>query len=227
MPLEALLIFISFHLNLNLHLHLHQHQHMKMTLSFAFPLLPNHPPLSRTTPRCSHSPPSPLRRSILLSLSLLPLLPVQAATPTLSDHVAPVIMCRRLLPSLSRYISEGSWNKGRTNVNYCTRILALRRNMKDAASFLVGDPYYDALDISAELSIVMTQLDASLYTPLFIPADEGVSLEQRKYQTEANDYYEQALQYIDTFLTLIPSSDLQKATLKAANSSYQILVEDQ
>ena len=79
---------------------------------------------------------------------------------------APIVMCQRLMGPVDRYISEGAWDKGRTNVNYCTRILAMRKNMKEAATLLQGDAYYDALDIMGDMENIMSQLDASLYTCL-------------------------------------------------------------
>lgn len=125
-----------------------------------------------------------------------------------------------------RYIDEGAWDKGRTNVNYCTRILALRKNMKTVAEQLSGDDYYDALDITADLDNTMTQLDASLYTPLFIPADDGVSVEQAKYQRQASEYYSNALDYIDSFLSKLPTDVLERARSKAAAAKYEISFED-
>ncbi|KAI0558864.1 hypothetical protein FGB62_182g136 [Gracilaria domingensis] len=136
-------------------------------------------------------------------------------------------MCRKIMTPVKRYIDEGAWDKGRTNVNYCTRVLALRKNMKVVAEQLRGDAYYDALDIAADLDNTMTQLDASLYTPLFIPADEGVSVEQRKYQQQASLYYADAVNYIETFLTKVPTDVLDRARGKAAAARYEISFEDE
>lgn len=128
---------------------------------------------------------------------------------------------------VSRYIEEGQWDKGRTNVNYCTRILAVRRNMRDSADLLQGDNYYDAMDIMGELDNTMTQLDASLYTPLFIPADDGISPEQQKYQTQARAFYAQAIDLLDGFISLVPETELADARRRAANARYEIKFEDQ
>lgn len=137
----------------------------------------------------------------------------------------PVVMCRTIMSPVKRYISEGAWDKGRTNVNYCTRVLALRSRMRDAAEQLEGDDFYEAMEIMGEMSNTMTQLDASLYTPLFIPADEGISVEQRKYQTQAFAFYEDAVGYLDSFLGKVPGASLEKARTAAAAEKYEIRME--
>ncbi|CAN8071320.1 unnamed protein product [Agarophyton chilense] len=173
------------------------------------------------------------RRAVLRALPLLPLLlpsfPAVASPPPppLDKSVTPVLMCRRIMTPVQRYIREGAWDKGRTNVNYCTRVLALRKNMRAAAEQLRGDDYYDALDISADLENTMTQLDASLYTPLFIPADDGVSVEQAKYQAQASNYYADAVSSIDTFLSKLPADVLERARTKAAAAKFEISFEEE
>lgn len=144
----------------------------------------------------------------------------------LDKLAAPIIMCRRVMQPVGRYIEEGAWDKGRTNVNYCTRVLAMRKNMRDAADLLTGDAYYDALDIMGEMVNNMSQLDASLYTPLFIPADDGqVTVEQGKYQTQARDFYKDAIDGLDQFLAIIPGEILEKARSIADATKYEIPIE--
>lgn len=172
------------------------------------------------------------RRTIIRSLLSLVLLQItgsseaNAASSKLETLVTPIVMCQRLMGPVDKYITQGAWDKGRTNVNYCTRILAMRRNMKDAANQLQGDAYYDALDIMGDMENIMSQLDASLYTPLFIPADEGdITPEQSKYQTQARGFYDQALDGLDRFLKLIPNDILDRAIDIANNTKYEINVE--
>lgn len=127
---------------------------------------------------------------------------------------------------VSTYITEGQWDKGRTNVNYCTRILAMRKNMRAAADLLDGDAYYDALDIMGDMENVMSQLDASLYTPLFIPADEGdITPEQRKYQEQARGFYDQAVSGFERFLSLLPEDVLRSSIGIADQAKYEIEIE--
>lgn len=175
-----------------------------------------------------------LLRTALIALSSFLLLrfpnmtpPVHAATAAqLERLITPIVMCQRLMTPVDKYITDGAWDKGRTNVNYCTRVLAMRRNMKDAAQLLQGDAYYDALDIMGDMENIMSQLDASLYTPLFIPADEGdITPEQSKYQTQARGFYMQAVDGFDRFLKLVPDDVLVKATDLANNAKYEINIE--
>jgi hypothetical protein len=140
--------------------------------------------------------------------------------------IMPVAMCVHVLEPVERYINEGSWDKARTNVNYCTRILALRKKMHTAADTLVGDAFYDGTDIAEELVSTFTQLDASVYTPIFIASEDGVSVEQRKYQKEALEYLEEAHAYLDKFLALFPRSAVSTAQQAAkAGELYEIKIE--
>ncbi len=143
----------------------------------------------------------------------------------LESAVVPVVMCRTVLNPVRRYIEEGEWDKSRTNINYCTRVLALKKNIRKSAEFLEGDAFYDLLNIAGDLDNILTQLDATVYTPLFIPSDEGVSVEQRKYQNQAFSYYDIAIEYLDSFFTKIPGEELEKARQTAKGRSYEIVVE--
>lgn len=165
----------------------------------------------------------------IANVALVPLMPPPSRAADkltlLEKNVVPVVMCRAVMSPVRRYIEEGAWDKGRTNVNYCTRVLGLRSRMRDAAQQLEGDAFYDAMDIMSEMSNIMTQLDASLYTPLFIPADEGISVEQQKYQQQAFGFYNDAVQYLDSFLSKVPGNALEKAKQAAAKEKYEIKVE--
>jgi len=89
------------------------------------------------------------------------------------------------LPPIRGYLKAGKWDKARTNVNYCTRVLRLSTNIRTYATALGGGPYYDALDVPPDVMNLTTQLDASAYTAGFIPADEGeIPLEAKKYMEQ-------------------------------------------
>lgn len=141
--------------------------------------------------------------------------------------VVPIAMCQYVLNPVERYIKEGSWDRARTNVNYCTRVLAVRKNMQAAAKFLSGDGYYDGMEIAGDVENLFTQLDASVYTPIFIPSDDGVSLEQRKYQTEAFDYLKDIVDCLDRFLRLFSDEDREYGMQAARSAKYQIIVDKQ
>lgn len=205
--------------------------------AFQAPPLPHRPRVAwRHCPRCSHPTARYLsRREALRLLVTVPLLAVPSISNAASSDAAalteleraatPVVMCRSVMTPVKRYITDGSWDKGRTNVNYCTRVLALRKNMSAAAELMDDDGFYEGMEIMADLQIIMTQLDASLYTPLFIPSDEGISVEQKVYQNQAFTFYADAISRLDRFLQLLPSESLQKARVAAAGSAYEIAIE--
>jgi hypothetical protein len=70
--------------------------------------------------------------------------------------------------------------------------------------------------VSSDLPNVMTQLDATLYTPIFMASDQGVSPAQRKYGDEALGYLEQAKQMLDHYLSLLPSEVTARNAAAAA-----------
>lgn len=97
--------------------------------------------------------------------------------------------------------------------------------MREAAELLDGDAYYENMEIMGDMTITMTQLDASLYTPLFIPADEGISLEQKVYQSQARAFYDQAVGMIDSFLKRVPEDVVSRARGRASQERYEIRME--
>lgn len=178
----------------------------------------------------------PTRREILESailISLGGLFPraAQCATPkpTVESELTPVVMCRTVLNPVRRYIETGQWDSARTNVNYCSRVLGLKKRMRGAGEFLEGDAYYDALEIAADLEINLTQLDASVYTPLFISGSDddpyGISVEQRKYLNAGLNYYDVAVGQLDDYLSKFPSDVLETVRDLASKQSYEIKVE--
>lgn len=174
----------------------------------------------------------PSRRQMLRLVTLAPLAALaqqaqaRAKNTSLETMTAPIVMCRRVMNPVLRYIDQGAWDKGRTNVNYCTRVLGMRRNMRDAAELLQGDAYYDALDTMGEMDNIMSQLDASLYTPLFIPGEDGqITIEQNRYQVDARGFYAQAIDGLDKFLSVVPSDILNKAIAIADDTKYEIPLE--
>lgn len=150
-----------------------------------------------------------------------------AGLSALETAAVPVAMCRKVLRPVARYIEAGEWDRGRTNVNYCTRVLALPKRIKEAAEFLDDAGYFTAMDAAGELDNLLSQLDASLYTPLFIPSDEGISLPQRKYQDQAREFYAASIAYLDAVLDVLPAESAEKARRAADASKYQIRIEPQ
>ncbi|KAJ8905414.1 hypothetical protein NDN08_001921 [Rhodosorus marinus] len=133
--------------------------------------------------------------------------------------------CERVMKPVRKYIAKGEWDRARTNINYCTRNLRLKTNMK-IFSEIMDDPL-EGIEIMADLENVFTQMDASVYTPIFIPSDEGISPEQEKYQKQAFLYYEQAMRMLGDYLALVPQDKKVGAFREAAKRSiFEIKVED-
>lgn len=154
---------------------------------------------------------------------------IAAEKPTLTKMekaLVPVVMCRTAMTPVRRYIEDGLWDKARTNVNYCTKNLSLKKRIRDTAeNGLEGDAFYDALGIAGSLDNTMTQLDASVYTPIFVASDEGISEEQLIYQEQARGFYNDALDMLDRFLSSIGVDSLTKAQEAAKLEKFEIRIE--
>jgi hypothetical protein len=72
-------------------------------------------------------------------------------------------MCEVVLRPLPRFLQRGEWDKARTNIAYCTRFLAVKKNMQSAAESLPDQNYFKAMDAVSELPELFTQMDASVY----------------------------------------------------------------
>ncbi len=135
--------------------------------------------------------------------------------------VQAVIICRELLEPIPRYVEEGAWDRARSNVNYCTRTLRLKTALRAVTDRLLTpendlDSHETAMRLSNDLPNLMTQLDATLYTPIFIASDQGVSPGQRKYGNEALDYLQQAEEMLDRYLELLPTDLVSRNAAAAA-----------
>lgn len=150
--------------------------------------------------------------------------------PSLETELTQIVMSRSVLNPVGRYIRTGQWDRARTNVNYCTRVLALKKRIRKAAEYLEGDAYYTFLELATELEDTLVQLDATVYTPIFISgADDdeyGVSVEQRKYQNDAVKYYDTVLENFDVLFNNVPDAALQNARDAARKQKYEIPVEE-
>lgn len=177
------------------------------------------------------------RRSVLqlaaiaLSTSVIPNVSVSAKeAPSLEGELASIVASRNVLNPVGRYIRTGQWDRARTNVNYATKVLALKRRIRGAAEFLDGDAYYTFLELATELEDTLVQLDATVYTPIFISgADDdeyGVSVEQRKYQTAAVQYLDTVLESFDTLFSNVDDAVLQNARSAAKKQKFEIPIED-
>ncbi|KAK4533193.1 hypothetical protein CCYA_CCYA16G4075 [Cyanidiococcus yangmingshanensis] len=154
-------------------------------------------------------------------VSPVPAIAANQYTIGMDRGVQAVIICRELLEPIPRYVEDGAWDKARSNVNYCTRTLRLKSALRAVTDQLLT-PEYDldrhetAKRLVNDLPNLMTQLDATLYTPIFIASDQGVSPGQRKYGNEALDYLGQAKQMLECFLELIPEDVMTRNVEQAS-----------
>lgn len=142
----------------------------------------------------------------------------------IDSDVRAVMLCQELMEPLPRYIADASWDKARSNVNYCTRNLRLKKAMEAVTEKVLAlESDVDAADegiiIANELNDVFTQLDASLYTPIFIVSDSGISDEQRKYADEALMYWGEVRASLRRFLELLPP-ELEQRNVEAVKSIH-------
>lgn len=144
--------------------------------------------------------------------------------------MVPVVMCQTVLRPVRRYLSTGQWDRSRTNVNYCSRVLGLKKHIRGAADFLQGDAYFDALGLATDIDITLTELDSTSYVPLFISGSDddefGISAEQRKYQQTALEYYDTAVEQIEQLLSKMPANALNNAVDLARKQKFEISVEE-
>jgi hypothetical protein len=185
-------------------------------------------------PHCGASPPSaaPTRRALLHGLvvaafaAAVPPLP-SLATDAAREGVEAVAMCQHVLGPVRRYVDTGAWDRARTSVNYCTRVLAVRKKMLAGADALSADEaYLTAMEAAAEVPNLFTSLDAAVYTAVFIPAEDGVSLEQREYQQAAYRALGEATGYLDAYLAVFDKDLVAAAKAMAKTAKYEIRVDD-
>jgi hypothetical protein len=94
------------------------------------------------------------------------------------DSLATLIVCKKVLESVDNYIEVQAYDNGRTNVNYLLNQLFLEKKVQQLIQQSLDfgeDP--DAIDVGQEagsrVSNTAIQLDSTLYTCNFIPADDG------------------------------------------------------
>ncbi|KAK4535054.1 hypothetical protein CDCA_CDCA03G1079 [Cyanidium caldarium] len=199
------------------------------------PRLRRSPPLLHSSPNPSRTyAPPPLstllsRRRCILSSALLIFLATltpsslsaRSTRPDVDASVQAVVLCRQLLEPIPRYVSSASWDKARSNVNYCTRNLRLHTAMltvtREVLTPSVGQAASDeGMVLANELDNIFTQLDASLYTPIFMPSNDEITTGQRKYANEALIYLQEAREHLERFVQLLPESLRERNLERAA-----------
>ncbi|KAA8497779.1 hypothetical protein FVE85_5364 [Porphyridium purpureum] len=144
------------------------------------------------------------------------------ANKELLECLTNVVQSQRSLKKASVYLDKANWDKARTYVVYCTRKLRLRSSMKKGAELMADQSkFVDAMECAAELDNILTQLDASIYTAIFIPPgldDDGFEIlapEALRYQAEGRAYYAEAMSFLDTYVSLFPAELVSSARERA------------
>ena len=93
----------------------------------------------------------------------------KSAEKQLMESLINLAQSQRSLLKAKGYLVDANWDKARTYVVYCTRNLRLRSSLKRAAELIPNqDQFVEAIEIVADLDNILTQLDASIYTAIFI-----------------------------------------------------------
>lgn len=186
--------------------------------------------LSATPPRASPSRRAVLRgctAAVFAALLAPRAASADAAAAARAEGLRTAAMCVRVLGPVDRYVREGAWDRARTNVNYCSRVLAVKKRMVAAAEAMEKDEdYLVAMEAAAEVTQLLTVADTSVYTAVFIPSDEGVNPEQRQYQRAAFAALDEARSYLSKFLEIYGEAEVGKAMDMASKARYEIRVED-
>lgn len=143
------------------------------------------------------------------------------------ESLSVILASKKILIPVQKYIEIGQYDPGRTNVNYCTKILRIRRAFDNVVLQAQDNPSVDLdkLDAAIELTAVadnnFSQLDSSIYTLIFIP-NEGNELppNSRKYLVMAQDYYKTVMDSIDAALALGSPQELNEAQKLADTMEY-------
>ncbi|KAG5182218.1 hypothetical protein JKP88DRAFT_348934 [Tribonema minus] len=148
----------------------------------------------------------------------------QAAAPeqTFEDAVATLMVCKAVLEPSHKYFKLNQFDSARTNVNYITRQLGVRKAIGKV--IIEGGAICDdealveeASDLAATADSTFSNYDSSIYTVIFIPPGEDGSLPKGsdKYFNQADVYYDQSVHMLDVFISLAPEDVRERARAKA------------
>jgi len=127
-----------------------------------------------------------------------------------TEAIATVFVCRRAMDPVKGYIAEGQWDRARSNVNYCTRVLRLNSVLKKVSNDI---DEVEGLEIAGDLLNTMSDLDSSIYTPIFaFDTASGTQRSFAKYQKECYRYYDESVALLDRFIQLLPSELLAESS---------------
>ncbi|KAM3573202.1 hypothetical protein VYU27_004805 [Nannochloropsis oceanica] len=148
-------------------------------------------------------------------------LPVRAkdnkpAALSFEECVSKLLLSKKVLQPVAKYIKIGQYDPARTNIKYVTNQFRLKKAMERIVLLAFEkDVSQSKLDEAAEVTAVidntLSQLDSSVYTQIFIPTDGEISPDALKYQKQAFEFYDTVLDSIDKVLSLAGAEDISAA----------------
>jgi|EP00624_Nannochloropsis_granulata_P000985 hypothetical protein len=121
-------------------------------------------------------------------------LPVRAkdnkpAALSFEECVSKLLLSKKVLQPVAKYIKIGQYDPARTNIKYVTNQFRLKKAMERIVLLAFEkDVSQSKLDEAAEVTAVidntLSQLDSSVYTQIFIPTDGEISPDALKYQKQ-------------------------------------------
>lgn len=132
------------------------------------------------------------------------------------ECVSKLLLSKKVLQPVGKYIKVGLYDPARTNIKYVTNQFRLKKAMERIVllAFEKDVPQSkldDAAEVTAVIDNTLSQLDSSVYTQIFIPTDGEISPDALKYQKQAFEFYDTALDSIEKVLSLASAEDISEA----------------
>ena len=158
----------------------------------------------------------------IVSISMLILFPSVTNGADVADEqfvkaLSVILETKALIQPTIRFVTEQSYDKARSNIQFVLRQLQLQKNidvlLRSSGDF-VND--VDVLEAAGEAGSRLTntavQYDSTIYTCVFIPSVNGeISPSAMKYQKQAKDYYDQFNSDADILLKVAGEKQLTTA----------------
>jgi hypothetical protein len=144
-----------------------------------------------------------------------------AGDEAIVEALSTMVVSRKILEPVDKYIEFQAYDNARTNVNYILNQLQLEKIVKSLIQQSLDfcddmDAIEAAQEAGNRVANTAIQLDSSVYTCIFIPSDDGtVPPSAEKYRKQAYGYLASVRSDLDIFLKLASPELLAKASSKA------------
>lgn len=137
---------------------------------------------------------------------------------TFEESIGAVLLSKKVMEPVRRYIEIGQYDPARSNIKYVTNQLRIKKAMEKAVDLAITESEVDpdVLEAGAEGSAMidnlLSQLDSSVYTNIFVPTEgDEFGPTAEKYRQQAFGFYEEVMSSIDHVLALASDKDKAKA----------------